>query len=222
MAHSIVLMHLFSVLQNKMPVKIGDVARHLGVSVQTVRDWTTKRKLKCTTTIGGTRLYDLEDLYTNLCEKVVFYCRVPFIKRQDELEQQAKRAREICPEAEIIKEIGSGFDWERERFRELFQRAARGELSEIKVFHRDQLCQSGFEIIEQVFYMFNVRISIVNDSTADSSNQENESLSWNFPLETTRRKHEIDEAKDIQIRQNPAKELNENDGTCEKNLQSRA
>ena len=41
-------------------MKIGAVARELGLSVSTVRLMTTRGELPCVTTPGGTRLFDPE------------------------------------------------------------------------------------------------------------------------------------------------------------------
>lgn len=215
-----------------MLVKIGDVARHLGVSVQAIRDWTAKGKLKCTTTVGGTRLYNIDDLYTNLSNRgdsepkerrIVFYCRVSSIRQNDDLERQATSAENICPEAEIIKEIGSGLNWKRKKFRELFKRATQGELSEIKVFHKDRFCRFGFEIFEHIFDLFGVRISVVDNDIVKTREQEFAedllAITHHFSYAMYgRRKYEIDEAQDIPPRQNSTKELDENDGTCEIDL----
>ena len=45
-----------------MYIKIGEVARMLGVSTGAVRDWVERGKLTCTRTPGGTRLFEKEDV----------------------------------------------------------------------------------------------------------------------------------------------------------------
>ena len=193
-----------------MFVKIGEVAKHLNVSVQTIRDWTAKGKLKCTTTAGGTRLYDLNDLYTGTIksneQRVVFYCRVSSRNQQDDLERQAQKAKKLYPEAEIVKEIGSGLNWKRKSFRNLLKRAVQGELSEVKVFHRDRLCRFGFEIFEYLFELCGVQLSVYEDDIIKTREQEfaEDLLAIIHYFSCSlygRRKYEVHETQDISTRE---------------------
>ena len=44
------------------PIKIGEAAKILGVSIKTLRRWETSGKLAPIRTPGGTRLYSLESI----------------------------------------------------------------------------------------------------------------------------------------------------------------
>ena len=83
-----------------------------------------------------------------LTESLVCYCRVSSSKQRDDLERQVSFMRSIYPEAEIIKDIGSGLNFKRKGLRAILDRLLQGNKLTIIVAHRDRLCRFGFELIQ--------------------------------------------------------------------------
>ena len=54
------------------------------------------------------------------------------------------------PNAEIIKDIGSGLNYKRKGLKALLGRAMRGDKLEIVVAHKDRLVRFGFELLEWI------------------------------------------------------------------------
>jgi predicted site-specific integrase-resolvase len=56
--------------------------------------------------------------------------------------------REKFPQAEIIKDIGSGLNFKRKGLRSVLDRLSQGTKLTIVVAHKDRLARFGFELIE--------------------------------------------------------------------------
>ncbi len=68
------------------------------------------------------------------------------------------------PEAEVIKDIGSGLNYKRKGFKSLLGRAMRGDKLEIVVAHKDLLARFGFELIEWVIQQIVGKIVVLKQT----------------------------------------------------------
>ena len=80
----------------------------------------------------------------------ICYCRVSSPKQRDDLTRQVEYMRERYPDAEIVKDIGSGINFERKGLRSILERAMRGTVVTLVVAYRDRLARFGSQIIEFV------------------------------------------------------------------------
>ena len=78
----------------------------------------------------------------------VCYCRVSSTKQRDDLDRQVAYMQSIYPDAEIVRDIGSGLNFKRKGLQGLLVRLMRGDKLTIIVACRDRLCRFGFEIFE--------------------------------------------------------------------------
>ncbi len=78
----------------------------------------------------------------------VCYCRVSSSKQRDDLARQVAYLHGFFPEAEIIKDIGSGLNYKRKGLRTILERVVRPDKLTVVVAHRDRLTRFGFELIE--------------------------------------------------------------------------
>ncbi|NEQ85890.1 MAG: IS607 family transposase [Moorea sp. SIO2I5] len=127
-----------------------------GLSPNTLRKYADNGTLKCERTPGGTRLFDSTDLLRfgkapksnrSLCHTIC-YCRVSSTKQRDDLARQVAYLHSLFPEAEIIKDIGSGLNYKRKGLRTILERIVCGDQLTIVVTCRDRLTRFGFELIE--------------------------------------------------------------------------
>ena len=102
---------------------------------------------------------------------VVCYCRVSSQKQKDDLARQVVWMREQYPNAEIIKDIGSGLNFKRKGLRAILQRLLQGDKFTLIVAHRDRLCRFGFDLIEYLFEQNGGEIMVL-DKTELSPEQE--------------------------------------------------
>ena len=78
----------------------------------------------------------------------VGYCRVSGKGQADDLASQVAYLQKHYPEAEVIKDYGSGINFKRKGLRTLLERILRGDKLRIVVAHRDRLARFGGEVIQ--------------------------------------------------------------------------
>ncbi|WP_353813170.1 IS607 family transposase [Moorena sp. SIO1G6] len=122
-----------------------------------MRKYADNGTIRCEKTPGGTRLFDTESLLRFGHKKggvvpvrrfSIGYCRVSTHKQKDDLARQVAYLHSLFPEAEIIKDIGSGLNYKRKGLRTILERIVRGDKLTIIVTCRDRLTRFGFELIE--------------------------------------------------------------------------
>lgn len=122
-----------------------------GLSANTLRKYGDDGKIKIQRIGKGQRLFDVSDLLTANGKQggkpVVCYCRVSSAKQKDDLARQVVYMRERFPNADIIKDIGSGLNYKRKGLQAILQRVLQGDKLTVVVAHRDRLCRFGFDLI---------------------------------------------------------------------------
>jgi predicted site-specific integrase-resolvase len=120
-----------------------------GLSGNTLRKYADNGSIKSIRTPSGQRLFDIDGfIQRGGISAVVCYCRVSSRKQRDDLARQVERMQERYPQAEIIKDIGSGLNFKRKGLQTLLERLLRGDKLNVVVAHRDRLARFGFDLIE--------------------------------------------------------------------------
>lgn len=151
-------------------LKVSDASKELGICTQTLRKWVDQNKIPHRTSPGGHRLIDVDAYIAGKSElnpresetprSKIFYCRVSSQKQKDDLERQISLAKELYPEHEIVKDIGSGINYKRRGFQSILARLMRGEVEETIVFHRDRICRFGYDLIESIFRFGGAKLKV--------------------------------------------------------------
>ncbi|NEO74551.1 MAG: IS607 family transposase [Moorea sp. SIO3H5] len=129
-----------------------------GLSRNTLRKYADNGTIKCERTPSGYRLFDTESLLSlgkraSKQSTTICYCRVSSSKQKDDLARQVAYIHPLFPEAEIVKDIGSGLNYKRKGLKSILERLMRGDQLTIVVACRDRLTRAsnpshGFELIE--------------------------------------------------------------------------
>lgn len=104
--------------------------------------------------IGEQHLYNVKKyleskgLYKNINKRNICYCRVSSHKQKEDLERQINYMKKAYPYHEIITDIASGLNYEREGLKKLIRYALKGEISEVVIAYKDRLTRFGYELIE--------------------------------------------------------------------------
>ena len=73
----------------------------------------------------------------------------------------------------IIKDIGSGLNYNRNGLLEIIDKAIKGEINELVIAHKDRLTRFGFELIENIIKKYsNGKIVIVNKQNNETPTEE--------------------------------------------------
>ncbi|SEQ53740.1 Predicted site-specific integrase-resolvase [Ectothiorhodospira magna] len=154
---------------------IGEFAKRIGRSVQTVRRWEREGKLQAKRLPSGHRYFDESDVRLMLGgapreRDVVVYCRVSSAGQKDDLASQVQAMETYCLGAGIavdewIQEVGGGMNFKRKRFLGLVDRIQRGEVRLLLVAHKDRLMRFGFDLLAHLADENGCEIVVVNQES---------------------------------------------------------
>jgi putative resolvase len=163
---------------------IGEFAKKIGKTTQTLRNWDKSNILKPShVTEGGTRYYSQQQLSHFLGiknestkgKKTIGYCRVSSHKQKDDLERQVDYVTSYMIargyQFEIISDIGSGITYNNKGLHHLLDLITNSEVEKIVILYKDRLVRFGFELIENVCEKFGTAIEVI-DSTEKTEEQE--------------------------------------------------
>jgi predicted site-specific integrase-resolvase len=146
-------------------VKGKEACNILGICSNTLRKLADEGQIE-TIRISGQRRYNLSAYLGKQNQPtVVCYCRVSSPKQRDDLERQVEYMRANYPQAEIIKDIGSGLNYKRRGLRTLLERAMRGEQLMVVVAYKDRLCRFGFDIISWIIEQNAGKVVVLNQTS---------------------------------------------------------
>lgn len=156
----------------------------LHVSNTTLRRWADEGKLPYYKTDGGHRRFLKEDLlkcvgargYRAVKKLTIGYCRVSSSGQKDDLIRQEQVVTHYCEQNgykfRIIKDIGSGINYNKKGLNELIRLICNGDIERIVISYKDRLVRFGYELIEEMCRLNDVEIEIINSTTDESDESE--------------------------------------------------
>lgn len=162
-------------------MSIGKFAKELGVTPEHVRTMhRTGEVIPARISEKGTRYYSEEQLRElknsrtpQREEKVVAYCRVSTKSQKDELEKQVENVKSYMYAKgysfKVITDIGSGINYKNKGLQELISLIDSNQVTKVVILHKDRLVGFGFELIQLLCDLHDVKIEII-----DNSEQSNE------------------------------------------------
>jgi putative resolvase len=141
------------------------VQKLYGYHPKTLSNWADDGKIEYIRTPGGQRRYLASSLDSKLEmrteEKTVLYCRVSTHSQKNDLDTQVIELSRRAPEAEVVREIGSGLNFKRKKFMKLMQQVSEKQVSQIVIGHKDRLCRFGFEFVEWFCNLNGCKITVL-------------------------------------------------------------
>ena len=163
---------------------IGEFAKVIGVTEQTLRNWDKSNKLKPHHVAeSGYRYYSRQQLQCYLGfkgagqpnKKVVGYCRVSSNKQKDDLERQVENVKTYMIAKgysfDVITDIGSGINYNKKGLNQLIDMIVASEVEKVVVLYKDRLLRFGYELIENLCEKYGTTIEII-DNTEKTGEQE--------------------------------------------------
>ena len=150
---------------------VESAAKLSGFHPNTIRRWADEGIVPSFRTKGGHRRVYIDEYIkapdSALVEErvTICYCRVSSAKQRDDLERQVEYMRSAYPDAEIVKDVGSGINFKRKGLRSILERAMRGTVVTLVVAYRDRLARFGSEIIEFVIQQSGGKLVVLNEVT---------------------------------------------------------
>lgn len=122
-----------------------------GLHKNTLRKYGDNGTIKTIRNPAGQRLFNVDDFLGRTKPQLdyeICYCRVSSTKQRDDLDRQVAYMHSLYPNAEFIRDIGSGLNFKRKGLQTILERLMRGDKFTLIVACRDRLCRFGFELFE--------------------------------------------------------------------------
>ena len=161
-------------------IKIGEAAKILGISIQTLRRWeeigylVPDRKSQ-----GSTRYYDLDKLIGKkapINNLTVAYARVSSHDQKADLERQAEVLSSYCARQgwhyQVIQDLGSGMNYQKRGLKTIINMILEKQLSRLVLTHKDRLLRFGAELIFALYEAKQIEIVIINKGDEVSFEEE--------------------------------------------------
>ena len=157
-------------------MSIGKFAKELGVTPEHVRTMhRTGEVIPARISEKGTRYYSEEQLRElknsrtpQREEKVVAYCRVSTKSQKEELEKQIENVKLYMYAKgysfKVITDIGSGINYKNKGLQELVTLINSNQVTKVVILHKDRLVGFGFELIQLLCDLHDVKIEIIDNS----------------------------------------------------------
>ena len=163
----------------KRLVKIGDAARLLGCSVDSLRKWEATGELMPTRkTQGGTRYYLVADLLKMGHEDTptVCYARVSSHDQKTDLDRQHEMLETYCAakgwRSQVIRDLGSGMNYRKKGLQQLLEMILRKQVRRLVLTHKDRLLRFGAELIFALCEIQGIEIVIIHKGDQPSFEEE--------------------------------------------------
>lgn len=158
------------------------IRKRYAVSYTCLRNWAIQGKVDYKKTPGGVRLYSEEDVHACFKGPIgeqkegIIYARVSSSHQKEDLERQIQDLQAVYPKYRIIKDIGSGLNFERKGLQTLLDLIFDRAVKEIVVAYKDRLCRFGFQLFECLCKRFEVRLVVHNREETGSDRELSEDL----------------------------------------------
>ncbi|MBD3950135.1 IS607 family transposase [Tuanshanicoccus lijuaniae] len=173
-------------MDKKQYLIIGEAADYIGKSPHTLRKWDKDGTLVPEhKTDYGTRYYSKRQLneYLGIESKnkvVIGYARVSSKKQEQDLQRQIENLETYLfaqgKPFTIIKDIGSGINYEKKGLLRLMREVKEGRVDKIVVLYKDRLLRIGFELFQAFCDLYSVPIEIVDSQKVDEQQELTEDL----------------------------------------------
>jgi len=174
----------------KSVYRLGEAAKYIGVTTQTLHNYDRDGIIKCDRTSGGHRMVTRESLLeyldkqgllfddTNISGKRdVIYARVSNNEQKvkGDLDRQVVKVLEgfegNINNPVILKEVGSGLNDKRHQLLRLLNMIMKDEVSDVYVTYKDRLTRFGYHYIETICFAKGVTIHVLDDKAGEKDVQ---------------------------------------------------
>lgn len=163
---------------------IGDFAKKLGVSQNTLRNWEKDGKLIPLRTPGNKRKYT-EEMYFQFLgikkkentKETILYSRVSSSGQKSDLENQKEYLKKFSIAngyafSELYVDIGSALNYKRKNFLKIIDKVLAGEVERIIITNKDRFVRFGYEFFETMFQKFGCEIIVIDKREDATPEQE--------------------------------------------------
>lgn len=155
-------------------IKPKEMAKRLGITVQTLQNWDNNGKLKAHRTPTNRRYYteDQYQTYTGLQNNTkrlnVLYARVSTYGQKNDLQNQLVFIRQYANAKGIIidqefTDIGSGLNYKRKKWNQLLNMVMQDKINQIFITYQDRFIRFGFDWFDNLCKQHGTKIIVINN-----------------------------------------------------------
>jgi len=156
--------------------KPQEFSKLVNCHVKTLQRWDFEGKLKAHRNAGNRRYYthdqflELIGLKATKNDLVVAYSRVSSSAQKSDLINQRQALEQFCLASGLavnqwLQDIGSGLNYQRKHFIQLFNMVEQGEVSCIIIAHKDRLVRFGYEWFAEFCKKHGTKIIVMNQES---------------------------------------------------------
>jgi len=141
---------------NNSYLRRKEASKVLGIHYHTLYRLANDKEIE-TVMIGNRQLYNVNKylqskkiMNINQVRRKICYCRVSSGKQKEDLKRQIEVMKKIYPTFEIISDIGSGLNLNRDGLKKIIDYAIKGEIEILVVGYKDRLARFGYDLIERL------------------------------------------------------------------------
>ena len=162
-------------------ISIGDAAKELGVSVDTIRRWADGGKIRYERAPSGHRRFYLADIkrmtprdLKQLDDRITInYARVSSHDQKNDLIRQIQVLEAFSGsngwQFETIQDLGSGLNYNKKGLKKLLNRILKGDVNRIVLTHKDRLLRFGTELVFAICEEMETEVVIINKTPEELS-----------------------------------------------------
>ncbi len=162
-------------------ISIGDAAKELGVSVDTIRRWADQGKIRYERAPSGHRRFYLADIkritprdLKQLDDRITInYARVSSHDQKNDLIRQIQVLETFSGsngwQFETIQDLGSGLNYNKKGLKKLLSRILKGDVGRLVLTHKDRLLRFGAELVFAICEEMETEVVIINKSAEELS-----------------------------------------------------
>ncbi|GET37667.1 IS607 family transposase [Microseira wollei] len=175
-------------------ISIGDAAKELGVSVDTIRRWADQGKIRYERAPSGHRRFYLADIkritprdLKQLSGRITInYARVSSHDQKNDLTRQIQVLEAFSGsngwQFETIQDLGSGLNYNKKGLKRLLSRILKGDVGRLVLTHKDRLLRFGAELVFAICEEMETEVVIINKSAVREASPTGEELSFEQEL----------------------------------------
>ena len=159
-------------MDNEKYIAPSKLTKQFDITSGTLRNWAEAGKIRYLRPNNRRRIYNVEDVIKifgitpkEVQKKTVIYARVSSSHQKEDLERQIELLKASYPEAHLIKDVGSGLNWNRHGFNSLLELVYKGDVSTVVVTYKDRICRFGFELVDWIFKKASVKLVVLGADT---------------------------------------------------------
>ncbi len=162
-------------------MRVAELSKRTGYAKITLQKWAREGKIPSERSPGGQFRFS-ENLVSqlsgikNIQDRITIgYCRVSSPKQFDDLQRQTELVQQYLIangyKFEIITDIGSGINYQKDGLRKLLSYIVSNKVERIVILYKDRLLRFGNELIEEFCSLFGCKLEII-DNTEKTKQEE--------------------------------------------------